>query len=64
VVWIVIRARRHLHSRTRRWLLYPLLAVLALASVGGGYETVRESIDATAYPCPASLSMWAGTGFT
>ena len=55
VVWIVIRARRHLHSRTRRWLLYPLLAVLALASVGGGYQTVRESIDATAYPMPGQL---------
>jgi pimeloyl-ACP methyl ester carboxylesterase len=46
VVWIITRARRHLHSRTRRWLLYPLLAVLALASVGGGYQTVRGSIDA------------------
>ena len=52
VVWIVIRARRHLRSRTRRWLLYPLLAVLALASVGGGYQTVR---DATANPMPGQL---------
>jgi pimeloyl-ACP methyl ester carboxylesterase len=55
VVWIVIRARQHLRSRTRRWLLYPLLAVLALASVGGGYQTVRESIDATANPMPGQL---------
>ena len=55
VVWMVIRARRHLHSRTRQWLLYPLLAVLALASVGGGYQTVRESIDAAAYPVPGQL---------
>jgi pimeloyl-ACP methyl ester carboxylesterase len=52
VVWIVIRARQHLRSRTRRWLLYPLLAVLALASVGGGYQTVR---DATANPRPGQL---------
>jgi pimeloyl-ACP methyl ester carboxylesterase len=52
VVWIVIRARQHLRSRTRRWLLYPLLAVLALASVGGGYQTVR---DATANPMPGQL---------
>jgi hypothetical protein len=29
VVWIVIRARQQLRSRTRQWLLYPLLAVLA-----------------------------------
>jgi pimeloyl-ACP methyl ester carboxylesterase len=28
---------------------------LILASVGGGYETVRESIDATAYPMPGQL---------
>ena len=55
VVWIFIRARRHLHSRTRRWLLYPLLVALALVSIGGGYETVRGSIDATAHPMPGRL---------
>ena len=55
VVWMIIRARRQLRSRTRRWLVYPLLAVLIVASVGGGYETVRESIDATAYPMPGQL---------
>jgi len=55
VVWMITRARRQLRSRTRRWLVYPLLMVLALASIGGGYETVRESIDATAYPPPGQL---------
>ena len=55
VVWMIIRARRQLHSRTRRWLLYPVLAVLTLASVGAGYETVRESVDAAAYPMPGQL---------
>jgi pimeloyl-ACP methyl ester carboxylesterase len=55
VVWIVLRARRQLHSRTRRWLLYPVLAVLAVASVGAGYETVQESVDAHAYPMPGQL---------
>ena len=55
VVWMIIRARRQLRSRTARWLLYPVLAALILASVGGGYETVRESIDATAYPMPGQL---------
>jgi len=55
VVWMITRARRQLRSRTRRWLVYPLLTVLALASIGGGYETVRESIDATAYPPPGQL---------
>jgi hypothetical protein len=55
VVWMFIRTRRQLHSRTRRWLVYPMLAVLALASIAGGYETVRESIDAAAYPPPGQL---------
>src|SRR5215217_2015466 len=49
---MIIRARRQLHSRTRQWLLYPVLAALTLASVGGGYETVRESVDAAVYPMP------------
>jgi pimeloyl-ACP methyl ester carboxylesterase len=55
VIWTILRAHRQLRSRTRRWLVYPLLVVLALASIGGGYQTVRESIDATAYPAPGQL---------
>lgn len=48
VVWVFLRARRDLHSRTRGWLLYPVLAVLALFSLAGGYETVSRSVDAHA----------------
>ena len=55
VVWMFIRARRQLRSRGARWLLYPVLAVLMVASVGGGYQTVRESIDTRAYPMPGQL---------
>ena len=55
VVWMFLRARRQLRSRSARWLLYPVLAVLVVASVGGGYETVRESLDARAYPMPGQL---------
>jgi len=55
VIWMIVRAHRQLRSRSRRWLLYPVLAVLALASVGGGYETVREAADAKAYPMPGQL---------
>jgi pimeloyl-ACP methyl ester carboxylesterase len=36
-------------------MLYPVLAVLMLASVGGGYQTVRRSIDTWAYPMPGQL---------
>ncbi len=55
VVWSITRARRRTPSRARRWLVYPLLAGLALSAIGGGYETVRESIDAAAYPMPGQL---------
>lgn len=52
VVWMVVGARRQLHNRSRSWLLYPVCAILALAGIGGGYETVREAADAKAYPMP------------
>jgi pimeloyl-ACP methyl ester carboxylesterase len=45
VVWMVVQAHRHLHSRSRRWLLYPVIAVTGLAAVGGGYETVSAATD-------------------
>ncbi len=43
--WTVVRAGTALHSRTRQWLVYPLLSVYMLAGFGGGYQTVRESFD-------------------
>jgi pimeloyl-ACP methyl ester carboxylesterase len=55
VIWMFVRARRQLHSRSRRWLLYPVLAVLAVVSVGSGYQTVREAADANAYPRSGQL---------
>ena len=53
--WMTLQAHRQLHSSTRRWLLYPVIAVMALTSVGGGYETVREHLDASAYPVTGQL---------
>ncbi len=55
VVWMFLQARRQLRSRGARWLVYLVLAALGIASVGGGYETVRESLDARAYPMPGQL---------
>jgi pimeloyl-ACP methyl ester carboxylesterase len=55
VVWMIIRSRRQLRSRTRRWLLYPVFAALILASVGAGYETIAGSVGAAAYPMPGQL---------
>jgi pimeloyl-ACP methyl ester carboxylesterase len=54
-VWMIIRVHRRLHSRGGRWLLYPVIAMLALASIGGGYETLGEAADAKAYPMPGQL---------
>jgi pimeloyl-ACP methyl ester carboxylesterase len=54
-VWMIVRAHRRLRSRSRRWLLYPVIAMLALAAVGGGYEVVSEAVDANAYPMPGQL---------
>ena len=48
VLWMLCRARRQLRSPSRRWLLHPVLAVLALAAAGGGYQTVRAAAEARA----------------
>jgi len=47
---MIVQARRHLPSRTRLWLLYPVLGVLGLAALGGGYGTVREALDKEVVP--------------
>jgi pimeloyl-ACP methyl ester carboxylesterase len=54
-IWMIVRARRQLRGWSRRWLLYPAMAMLAAASVLGGYETLREAVDANAYPMPGQL---------
>jgi pimeloyl-ACP methyl ester carboxylesterase len=54
-VWMIVCVHRQLHSRVGRWLLYPVIAILALASIGGGYETLGEAADAKAYPMPGQL---------
>jgi pimeloyl-ACP methyl ester carboxylesterase len=54
-VWMIVRVRRQLQSRGGRWLLYPVIVVLALASIGGGYQTLGEAADAKAYPMPGQL---------
>jgi pimeloyl-ACP methyl ester carboxylesterase len=43
-VWIIQRVRRHVQGRSR-WLLYPVVGVLALLAVGGAIETVIEAAD-------------------
>ena len=55
VVWMGVRAHRQLRSRSGRVLLYPVIAMLLLASLGSGYEAVRETADAGAYPAQGQL---------
>jgi pimeloyl-ACP methyl ester carboxylesterase len=54
-VWMFVCVHRQLQSRGGRWLLYPVIAVLALASIGGGYQTLGAAADAEAYPMPGRL---------
>ena len=43
-VWLILRVRRDVPGRSR-WLLYPVVGVLALLAVGGAVETVTEATD-------------------
>ena len=51
----IMRVHRDLHSRSRSWVVYPLLGVYALGAVGGGYQTIRESLDRRLYVAPGQL---------
>jgi pimeloyl-ACP methyl ester carboxylesterase len=55
VVWMTMRVRRQLHSRIRAWLIYPAFAVLALAAVAAGFETVREVLERSPHPLHGQL---------
>jgi hypothetical protein len=54
-VWMLVCVHRQLQSRGGRWLLYPVIALLVLAAIGGGYQTLGEAADAKAYPMPGQL---------
>jgi len=48
VVFMVISARASLRSRLRRWVLYPVFAILVLVAVGGAAEAIMELGDRAA----------------
>jgi pimeloyl-ACP methyl ester carboxylesterase len=54
-IWMIVRVHRQVRSRSARWLLYVVVGVLALGSIGGGYEVVQEARDVRAYPAPGRL---------
>ena len=50
VAWSVAGARRALDNWSRRALLYPAFAVLALVALGGAFETVASATGSDAAP--------------
>ena len=55
MIWMVVGVHGQLRSRSGRWLPYPVLRLLALAAIGGGWTTLGEAADARAYPMPGQL---------
>ncbi|MGY1823231.1 alpha/beta fold hydrolase [Geodermatophilus sp. SYSU D00079] len=51
-VWTCVRIRRSLAAGRGRWLLYPVVAVMAAAAVGGMVETVGLAADRRDHPMP------------
>ena len=52
-VWIGMRVRRSMSAG--RWLLYPVVVVMAVAAVGGAAETVGLAADQHSYAMPGRL---------
>jgi pimeloyl-ACP methyl ester carboxylesterase len=53
-VWMFAAVHRQ-RAVLSRGVLYPVAALLVLASVGGGVETVAEAVDAQSHPAPGRL---------
>jgi hypothetical protein len=60
VVWSVRGARRSLQNWSRRALLYPAFAVLALVALGGAFETVMEATTSNNPPSGGRTYLVAG----
>lgn len=48
-IWIIVQARRHLRGRGR-WLVYPVVAVLVVCSIGGALATVIGAVGKAEMP--------------
>ncbi len=51
-IWMGFRVRRSLTAGSGRWLLYPVVAAISAAAVGGAVETVALASDARNYAMP------------
>ncbi|WP_133541867.1 alpha/beta hydrolase [Microbacterium sp. BK668] len=54
-IYMMIRIRQNLSGSRARWLLYPVIVALGLASVGAGYQAIGEALDTQATPMPGQL---------
>jgi len=54
-VWMGVRVRRSLTAGSGRWLLYPVVAMTAVAAVGGAVETIGLTSDQRSYAMPGQL---------
>lgn len=54
VVWMNVQLRRSTIGRSR-WLIIPVLAVLAAASLGATFANISEARVQNAYPAPGSM---------
>lgn len=54
-VWMTVQSRRHLRSRARTLVLYPVFVALALSALGGAYETYAETSDPSVADMPGRL---------
>ena len=53
-VWMFVQLRRNLDGRVR-WLVYPVVAALAVGSVGAMFETAATAHDRHTYSAPGTL---------
>jgi pimeloyl-ACP methyl ester carboxylesterase len=51
----IVRVRHHLRSRSRAWVVYPVLGIYALCALGGSYQTFGESMDRRRHLAPGQL---------
>ena len=54
-VWMSVRVHRDLGSRPARWMLYPAIGAMGLATAGGAYQTVGTATDASSISMPGRL---------
>ena len=53
--WMAVRIRRDLAGSRARWMLYPVIAAMGLAAVGGAYQTIGTATDASTVSMPGRL---------